>query len=416
MAPSVMLLTTVLLTSTLSASDWKSQADARIQDHRRRNAVITVRDANNEPAQLARVAVSQQSHEFWFGTALATRMFRDNTVSREQQDRYLTIVREYFNSAVHENALKWYGTEKKQGQVDFQDADRILQWCEDNSIRMRGHCIFWDVEKYVQDWLKALSPQALLQHVQRRAKQVPARYRGRILEYDVNNEMIHGGYYKNRLGSEEIYHRMFTWAHEADPGAVLYVNDFSILNGGDLEKYKQHIRSFLDAGVPVGGIGCQGHFGRIPPPEEIYERLDSLAEFGLPMKVTEYDCETDDEEYKARALEDFYRICFSHPAVNGILMWGFWEGAHWKPKAAIFNRDFEPTPAAIAYRNLVEKEWRTELTGWTKSDGTFMFKGFFGDYTVTATLPDGTTLEGNLTLSSSDRRPGTLTLKAKKKV
>lgn len=406
-----MLLTTILFGSTLSASDWKSQADARIQNHRRGNAVVTVLDANGDPAERARVTVSQENHEFWFGTALSTRMFHEN-VPKEQQQKYLAIVREYFNSAVHENALKWYGTERNQGQVNFEDADRILQWCEENHIRMRGHCIFWDVEKYVQDWLKALSAEALLEHVQRRATQVPARYRGRILEYDVNNEMIHGGYYQNRFGSEEIYHGMFTWAHEADPEAVLYVNDFSILNGSDLEKYKQQIRSFLDAGVPVGGIGCQGHFGRqIPPPEEIWKRLDSLAEFGLPIKITEYDCETEDEQYKANALEDFYRICFSHPAVNGILMWGFWERAHWKPNAAIFDRDFQPKPAAVAYRNLVSKEWHTQLTGWTKADGAFTFKGYFGDYQVTAVLPDRTTLEGNVTLTSSDSTPATLTLK-----
>ena len=94
----------------------------------------------------AAVKVTQLSHEFWFGTAISTEAFSERT-DPKVREQYLRIVKDNFNSAVHENALKWYSTERRQGQVSYDDADRILQWCEANGIRMRGHCIFWDVDQ-----------------------------------------------------------------------------------------------------------------------------------------------------------------------------------------------------------------------------------------------------------------------------
>jgi GH35 family endo-1,4-beta-xylanase len=402
-----MLLLTLL---PLSASaDWRADTDTWIEQRRQGRMILRVVDAEGNPVSGANIRATLVRHEFWFGTALARKMFRAQTPA-DEREQYLEIARTYFNSAVHENALKWYGTESKQGQVNYADADRMLEWCEQNGLRMRGHCIFWGVERYVQDWLKALPDDALLREVQRRAREVPARYKGRITEYDVNNEMLHGDFYKKRLGAG-IRLKMFHWAHEADPEAVLYVNDFGILTGGDLDRYKEQIQSFLDAGVPVGGIGCQGHFGgKVLPPEQVYARLESLAEFGLPIKITEFDINTTDEEYKAKALEDFYRICFSHPAVNGILMWGFWEGSHWRRDAALFDKDFTPRPAALAYWNLVHDEWKTDTPGITKSDGLFTFKGFHGDYRITVTFPEGETVTRPAVLPSSTRTPVTVTI------
>ena len=76
----------------------------------------------------------------------------------------------------------------------------MLKWCEDNGLRLRGHCVFWCVDKYVQPWLKELDDDSLRVAVQRRAIDVLGKYKGRIPEYDVNNEMLNGDYYKKRLG------------------------------------------------------------------------------------------------------------------------------------------------------------------------------------------------------------------------
>jgi hypothetical protein len=90
-----------------------------------------------------------------------------------------------------------------------------------------------------------------------------------------------------------------------------------------------------------------------------------------------------EEELKAKELVDYYRICFAHPAVEGILMWGFWEGNNWIPASSLYKRNWSPTPAAEAYRNLVFKEWWTRESGTAGKDGLYSVPAFFGKYKVT---------------------------------
>jgi GH35 family endo-1,4-beta-xylanase len=299
------------------------------------------------------------------------------------REHYLRLVRENFNCAVHENELKWYHTEREQGQGDYASAEKMLSWCEQNNIAMRGHCVFWGIEQYVQKWIKALDDKALRETMERRAKDVAARFKGRIREYDLNNEMIHGDWYAKRLGPG-ITKEMFGWVKAADPDAILYVNDYSILSGHDGPRYIKHIQSLLDQGTPVGGIGCQGHFGPRLDAGHIRATLDALAKFNLPIKITEYDMDVADEQVKAQGLEAVYRTCFSHPTVAGILMWGFWEGSHWKPKAAPWKKDFSPSPSAEMYRKLVFTEWWTRFEGKADAAGKCEVPAFFGKHAVEA--------------------------------
>jgi len=352
----------------------KAWTDTPIRAHRMGTLIIRA-------APGAAVTVTQLRHEFAFGTAIACRMFRDDA-DPEARRQYQEILAANFNAAVHENALKWYHTERAgPGNPLYDDADRMLAWCERRGIRMRGHCVYWGIEKYVQPWLQGLDDAALRTHLARRGQEVTARYRDRITEYDLNNEMIHGDYYAQRLG-EGITGEMFAWAKEGDPAARLYVNDYGIISGKDAPRYLEHIRALIDRGVPVGGIGVQGHFGGHVDPMHVARVLQDLAAFHLPIKVTEFDMDTDDEDAKARGLEDLYRVAFANPAVDGILMWGFWEGAHWRPKAALWKRDFTPTKAAAAYRALVFSEWWTRFAGHTDANGECRVPAFFGQHRV----------------------------------
>jgi hypothetical protein len=83
-------------------------------------------------------------------------------------------------------------------------------------------------------------------------------------------------------------------------------------------------------------------------------------------------------------LRDYYRICFAHPAVQGILMWGFWEGANWIPQSSLYLRDWTPTPAARAYRELVFNQWWTRWEGKADAKGECRVPAFFGRHRVTA--------------------------------
>ena len=93
-------------------------------------------------------------------------------------------------------------------------------------------------------------------------------------------------------------------------------------------------------------------------------------------------------------MVDYYKICFAHPAVEGILMWGFWAGANWIPVSSLYRNDWTPTPAAIAYRDLIFKEWWTTAEGKADGNGEFSTTAFFGKYKITV---DGQTREVELT-------------------
>jgi len=250
----------------------------------------------------------------------------------------------------------------------------------------------------VQNWLKQLDDDDLRAALKTRAATIARRYRGRFAEYDLNNEMMHANYYADRLGPG-ITKQMADWFKEADPDARLFVNDYDVLTGNRLEDYIRHIRGLLEQGVPLAGIGVQGHLhGETFDPKALHHALDEFAKIGLPIRVTEFNMPgqrsaflrrrdlnltAEQEQAKAKALTDYYRICFSHPAVQGILMWGFWEGANWIRQSSLYRRDWTPTPAAQAYRDLVFKQWWTHWEGKADANGQCRVRAFYGKYAVT---------------------------------
>ncbi|MDI6450882.1 endo-1,4-beta-xylanase [Anaerobaca lacustris] len=344
-----------------------------------------------------KVRVEQLRHEFWFGAALANHPF-SGRMAAEDQARYREVFLANFNAAVTENALKWHVMEPRRGQVDYSVVDAILDWTEQHDIPLRGHNIFWGISNRVQSWQKDLDDDALRQVVKARALDVGARYRGRFVEYDLNNEMIHGNYYEERLGPA-ITRDMAVWVRQGDPDAVLYLNDYDILTGRRLDDYVAHIRGLLEQGVPIGGIGVQGHLhGDSFDPAVLQSSLARLAEFDLPIVVTEFNfpgqrskhynqrdvrLSDEEEQAKAEAIVDYYRICFAQPAVTGILMWGFWEGANWIPQSSLYRRDWSPTPAAEAYRDLVFRQWWTTWRGQTDAQGRCEVRAFYGRHRLT---------------------------------
>jgi len=351
-----------------------------------------------ETAPGAEVRVEQLRHEFWFGAALANQFFSGRPEG-DTATRYKKIFLENFNAAVTENALKWHDMEPRKGEVKYGVVEAMLAWTKDHGIPLRGHNVFWGIPNRVQPWLKAMDDDTLRETLKARARDVARRYRGRFAEYDLNNEMLHANYYEERLGTN-ITRDMALWMRQEDPQAVLYLNDYDILTGRRLEDYIVQIRKFLGQGVPVGGIGVQGHLhGDSFDPVALQNALNRLAEFKLPIRVTEFNFPgqrskyygkrgarlTDEEEQaKAKALIDYYRICFAHPAVEGILMWGFWEGANWIPVSSLYRRDWSATAAALAYRDLVFKQWWTTWRGQADAQGRREVRAFFGKHRVVA--------------------------------
>lgn len=375
-----------------SHSDERTAQEKSIEQHRMGVLVI-----NGAPG--AEVKIEQLNHEFWFGCAISSGVFAENTrMSNKDIGMYKEKFLENFNSAVTENAVKWGSMERQRGKIDYATADNIVDWTDEHNMPCRGHNLYWGINKFVQDWVKELDTDELRAAVKKRGIETAAHYKGRFAEYDLNNEMIHGNYYEDKLG-KGITKQMAEWVHQGDPDAILWLNDYDILTGNRLDDFIAHVKELQADGVPIAGLGVQGHLhGDTFSREKLKASLDALAQFDLPIKITEFNMPgqrskyyrnksiemTDEEELqKAKDLVDYYRICFAHPAVEGILMWGFWEGANWIKQSSLYRRDWSPTPALEAYQQLIFKEWNTSETITLDQNGKASVSAFYGDYKIT---------------------------------
>ena len=359
--------------------DWKTLANARIEQNRKRDVQLLIVDAAGNPLPGTTVAVKQTRHKFAFGSAINGNISNPN---------YAAFFKTNFQWAVMENESKWYANEPSRSNVTYTAANNITNFCHTNGITMRGHTLFWAVDQFVQSWVTNLSNANLLIHLTNRINSAVANFKGTFQHWDVNNEMLHGNYFGNRLGNW-VNPWMFTHARSRDANVKLFVNDYNVVAGNETDAYKQQILALIASNAPVDGIGAQGHFGSTINPQTTEARLDSLAEIGLPIWITEYDSVNADETVRADNLEMLYRIAFSKPAVEGVLMWGFWAGSHWLgSNAAIVNLDWTLNAAGTRYQSLLN-EWTTVTNGTSGAGGTYDFRGYHGNYDITITPPGG---------------------------
>ncbi|XP_015059375.1 endo-1,4-beta-xylanase 1-like [Solanum pennellii] len=321
------------------------------------------------------VRVRQQQNSFPFGSCIC----RTNMDNEDFNDFFV----KNFNWAVFGNELKWYSTEAQRGKFNYRDADELLDFCTRHNIQVRGHCIFWEVESTVQEWIRSLNNNDLMAALQNRLSGLLTRYRGKFKHYDVNNEMMHGSYYQERLG-KDIWANMFKKAHQLDPSAILFVNDYHVEDGCDTrsspEKYIEHILDLQDQGAPVGGIGIQGHID-CPVGPIVCSALDKLSILGLPIWFTEVDVSSNNEHVRADDLEVILRESFAHPAVEGVVLWGFWELFMSRENAHLVNAEGELNEAGKRYLAL-KQEWLSHAHGHIDDQGQFRFRGFHGSYEV----------------------------------
>ncbi|MFM1549123.1 MAG: endo-1,4-beta-xylanase [Lentisphaeria bacterium] len=345
---------------------------------------------------------------FELGTVLYRSYFMLPEANGDRRN-YLLHIDEYFNTVLI--PIFWQVTEPEPDMYADQPYISITDWCRVRQKKTLGHAIFygWDGLDdadpadahlhFVQPWVKALGRDDLEKAMKRRLRHVLTVFEDRISEYTLNNEVLGkeslepGDYYSNVLGFKTL-EPYFRWANEIGSSATFYLNENSILAGNKTPQYVEMIRSLTDAGVQVGGIGIQGHFfGKtIPGDEEMWEKLEALSQFHLPVRITEFGIQATDERQYAADLERFYRLCFAHPAVVGITRWGIWEPemfprskelqAHygWRKEAHLWRNNWSPTPAAEAYEHLVKNDWVTKGSGEIDAQGHFQFRGFFGTY------------------------------------
>ncbi|KAH9625968.1 hypothetical protein KSS87_022368, partial [Heliosperma pusillum] len=316
------------------------------------------------------VKVRQTNNSFPFGSCI-------NRACIDNED-FVAFFLKHFNWAVFANELKWYWTEAQQGNFNYRDADDMLDLCQKNNIQTRGHCIFWDVDDAVPYWNKSLSKADLATAVDNRLNGLLTRYKGKFNHYDVNNEMLHGSFYQDHLAY------MFKTANKLDPSALLFVNDYHVEDGHDPrsspEKYIEQILDLQEQGAPVGGIGIQGHIDT-PVGSIVCSALDKLGILGLPIWFTEVDVSSINEHIRGDDLEVMFRELYAHPAVSGVMLWGFWELSMARENSHLVNAEGDINEAGKRYLKL-KQEWMTNTHGCVDDEGQFCFRGFHGSYEV----------------------------------
>lgn len=394
-------------------ASWRTEADARIREIRRRPVQIRVVDEQGRPAAGVTVEVRQTRKAFPFGAAVG------GTLVRNAQ--YRDFFKAHFNWAVFENESKWYRNGRGPGQEDYATADAMVQWCRENGIPIRGHCIFWEPEKWQPRWVRPLDVEQLKAAVEYRMDSAVKHFRGTFVHWDVDNEMLHGSFFKDRLG-EDIHVWMYKRARELDPDVKLFTNEFNVLSVDEnfkevqTDEYVADVRRLLEQGAPIDGVGIQGHIwfeDILAHPEVIKQRLDKVAALKLPIWISEFDVADADEKANADKLELVYRTAYSHPAVEGIMMWVFWAGASWRgPNCGLARRDWTLNEAGKRFEALMS-EWSTTASGRCDTAGVFAFDGYHGDYAVTIKGPGDSASHQTFTLAVG-RGSQTVTLQLRK--
>jgi endo-1,4-beta-xylanase len=390
---------------------WRQAALARIEQVRKSNFLIEVRDAAGQPVGGYAVRVEQVRSAFQFGTALQLQRL----VSDQPEDaKYRAIAKELFNAASPENDLKWPAWEGDWGAgYDRERSLAGLRWLRENGFHVRGHVLVWPGWKNLPKSVVALKegkknqakiPDLVRKHI----ADITGATREFVQEWDVLNEPYDNRDLMALFGADIMVEWFKTAAAGVAPGTPLYLNDYA---NHDLLADRPHcldfvkVAKFLAAkGAPLSGLGLQGHISAQPnPPEHVLATLDVYAELKLPIRFTEFDIDTDDEQLQADYTRDFLILAYSHPSVVGVQHWGFWQNAHWRPKCALFRADWSEKPSAKAYRDLVLRQWRTRLQGQAGAKGKVAGRGFHGDYTVVVEK-DGKRAEQTFTLRPEEAK------------
>ncbi|XP_052790638.1 anti-sigma-I factor RsgI6-like [Mya arenaria] len=366
------------LTSVDDIPLWRTEANDRIESLRKSN--FTIRLSGGDPNADYDIELVQQKHKFGFGSAVGARQIVDPALARYQQVFY-----QNFEWAVLENALKWTQMERTQGQLRIDDALAALKALNASNIKIRAHNIFWAVKDHVPHWLPALNQAQQMAAMDKRIHDVVPLTKGYAAHWDVNNENIHGDYFEQMTGDPNITMTMFRDTHALDPDVKLFLNDFNVMQSFSAMPLRNQAKLFKDAGVPIYGVGIQSHLKHmnldIPT---LKSNLDLIAETGLPIWITELSFLSKDNVAKAQALQDVLTLYFSHPAVEGVLLWGFWDGKVFDPDIALFEGpNVTPNAAGLAYQQLFHTTWRTNVTDRIHGNGSSNVRGFQGVYKLT---------------------------------
>jgi GH35 family endo-1,4-beta-xylanase len=425
----VVLGTSSSQAAKMTEKEILGQADARIEKCRKGDALLKLLGPDGQPLPAGtRVTVVQTRHKFLFGANIYK---FDDCRTPEQNAAYKQRFRELLNCATVR--FYWASYEFEEGKLQFDDRRKIAQWCLENRITPKGHPLFWS--ECQPEWLHQKDPRDAEALAWSRIGREISAFRDVIPIWDVLNEPTKGIEHARQLkaitaqriyeryGTVGVIKRAFDQARQANPKATLVLNDHPwplddpaiVLTG-----FEKIVSRCLADQVPLDAIGVQTHMvlkQREWSVQRTWEICEQFAQFGKPLHFTEVTIISgwhSNEERQARLAAEFYTILFSHPSVEAITWWDFTEqryrGCITAPGAGLLRDDMTPKPAYHELKRLIKDKWWTQTRVSVSADGQARFRGFLGEYLVSATLGDRK-VTGRFWLDTTVNKPITVPLK-----
>mgnify|MGYP000796735708 FL=1 len=305
----------------------------------------------------------------------------------------IKLVKQHFNSIVAENCMKCEVIHPEEDRYDFTLADQFVSFGEKNGMAVIGHCLIWHSQ--LAPWFcvdekgNNVTPEVLKQRMKDHITTIVTRYKGRIKGWDVVNEAIleDGSYRKSKfyeILGEEFIPLAFQYAHEADPDAELYYNDYAMNMPGKREGVVKLVSSLKEKGIRIDAVGMQGHMGMdYPDINEFEQSIVAFAGTGVKVMVTEWDMSTlptvkqsanisdtvayqkmlnpypetlPDSVSKAwnNRMKQFFGLFEKHAdVISRVTAWGVSDGDSWKNDFPVkgrhdypllFDRNYQPKP------------------------------------------------------------------------
>ena len=274
-------------------------------------ALALTMSANTGFAQSGETGL-KDAYKDYFSIGVAVNM---RNISNPEQ---IAIIKKDFNSITAENDMKPQPTEPAYGQFNWENADKIANFCRSNGIKLRGHCLMWHAQ--IGEWMykdekgDLVSKEKLFQNMKHHITAIVERYKDVVYAWDVVNEAISdGGWQGGRRGmgehpspyrnsplyliaGDEFIKKAFIYAREADPNVLLFYNDYNAADPGKRDRIYNMVKSMKEEGVPIDGIGMQGHYNVYGPSmEDVDAALTKYSTIVKHIHITELDIRANQE-------------------------------------------------------------------------------------------------------------------------
>ncbi|MGG4466536.1 endo-1,4-beta-xylanase [Paenibacillus alvei] len=324
------------------------------------------KDTNKVRITLSSLA---SNNNIFIGTAVSSKYINTD-------EKYKNIIDDEFNIITTENEMKFDLIHPERERYNFLQSDALVNFGIEHNKKIRGHTLVW--HRRIPEWLekgqfsKAEMKSILKKHIQT----IVGRYKGEIYAWDVVNEAFNeDGTLKDsiwlRTIGKEYIALSYKWAHEADPNALLYYNDFNIeeINAKSDAVYGL-FQYFKRNNIPIDGLGMQMHTSIADPYnlEKVKNNIARMGKLNLDVQITELDISLGRYKKNSKVLgkllneqsahySDILNVCLATSTCTGFIMWGFTDKYTARKEnefPLILDNEYKPKPAYWSLFNTLE--------------------------------------------------------------